>query len=111
MKQVHHIDDSAAPLANACAYLASSACQAQVADQALDMISYLCVSNRHVCVSLVVHSFCCCAYAATCAGTAQSTTLKLLMHANPDTVFLYTAYNRAVVDDARSTAPRHVDCK
>ncbi|WIA33571.1 hypothetical protein OEZ86_006695 [Tetradesmus obliquus] len=44
-------------------------------------------------------------------STAKSTTLKLLMHANPESVFLYTAFNKVVVEDARSSTPRHVDCK
>lgn len=46
-----------------------------------------------------------------CAGTAKTTTLKLLMYAHPNLKPLCTAFNKAVVEDAKGSCPSNVDCK
>lgn len=45
------------------------------------------------------------------AGTGKTFTLARFAEANPDSVILYIAYNRAIRDDAQSRFPRNVHCK
>jgi hypothetical protein len=45
------------------------------------------------------------------AGTGKSSTLRLLAEARPDLRFLYCAFNKAIVTDAKASMPRNVECR
>lgn len=46
-----------------------------------------------------------------CAGSGKTYTLKQIANANPDKEYLYLAFNRAIVTEARSKFPKNVEVK
>jgi F-box protein, helicase, 18 len=45
------------------------------------------------------------------AGTAKTTTLKMIAEQMPDTMFLYLAFNKAIVDECKGVFPRNVEIR